>query len=261
MKTWWGTFEMPKKGFLDKQIGSLWLAVKQSKDQWQIYYERDESWHDAPGEIHEKGVAQSPSPENLQERFVLPCPEAKVSLLPALADRPVITRPATPFYVPAGQTATIFVSTPLWVVIHVGSQEVRLTEVAIQRPSDTWFGPNTRQGEICYASKTSARMSIEELPKRAHRAITPVQISNESDSHLFLERINISVPFLDLYEAPNKQLWTQAVKMVRKEDADTASLEILDGPPGLLTEAILLSKARQEAEEKTIIRTISGFFA
>ena len=261
MKTWWGTCDLSEEGVLQKQIGPLWLAIKQDKYEWQIYYERITDWHDdaaARAVIPESFVLGE---ETLKERYVLNNNAQKVVLMPVLADRAVVARPATPFYVPVRQTATIFISTPLWVSIALGDAKESLTEIPILRPSDTWFGPDTRRGELCYASRTSARMAITELPKRSHRATTPVQIRNDSDSHLLLERINLPVPYLEIYEAADHRLWTQAVKMIRKEDAETATLEILDGPPSLIQGAKLLTDAREKIKEKTIIRTISGFFA
>jgi hypothetical protein len=261
MKTWWGTFDLSKKGILQKQIGPLWLAIKQNTYEWQIYYEKITAWQDDA-----EGSAVSPESfvlgdETLKERYVLNNNAQKVVLMPALADRAVVARPVTPFYVPVGQTATIFISTPLWVTVALGEEKELLTEIPILRPPDTWFGPDTLTGELCYASRTSGRMAISELPKRSYRATTPVQIRNDSDSHLLLERINLPVPYLEIYEAADHHLWTQAVKMVRKEDAETATLEILDGPPTQIQGAKLLSDAREQMQGKTIIRTISGFFA
>ena len=262
MKTWWGTFDLSKEGVLQKEIGPLWLAIQQDKYEWQVYYERIAEWNDAPTAPE---ITHSESfllgDETLKERYVLNNNTQQVILMPTLADRAVVARPATPFYVPARQAATIFISTPLWITISLGEEEMRLTEIPILRPSDTWFGPDTRTGELCYATRTSARMAISELPKRFQRATTAVQLHNDSDSHLFLERINLPVPYLEIYEADDHHLWTQAVKMVREEDSETATLKILSGPPTQIHGAKLLSHPREQIKEKTIIRTISGFFA
>ena len=44
------------------------------------------------------------------ERYVFRDTKELLNILPALADRPVVTRPATPFYLPRGEEITIFVS-------------------------------------------------------------------------------------------------------------------------------------------------------
>ncbi|MDA3970860.1 MAG: hypothetical protein PF442_05895, partial [Desulfobulbaceae bacterium] len=92
MKTWWGTFDLSKKGVLQKQIGPLWLAIKQDTYEWQIYYERITDWQDDTA-----GIAVVPESfvlgeETLKERYVLNNNAQKVVLMPALADRAVVAR-------------------------------------------------------------------------------------------------------------------------------------------------------------------------
>ena len=116
MKTWWGTCDLSEEGVLQKQIGPLWLAIKQDKYEWQIYYERITDWHDdaaARAVIPESFVLGE---ETLKERYVLNNNAQKVVLMPVLADRAVVARPATPFYVPVRQTATIFISITISIV-------------------------------------------------------------------------------------------------------------------------------------------------
>lgn len=264
MKMWWGAFDLPKNNVLQKQIGPLWIAIKQEKDEWQIYYERLSGWRDDATKIIKRSdtpVTFIPKAENLKERYVLNGSTPKVFLMPALADLAVVARPATPLYVPSGQSVTVYISTPVWVKIGVGLEAVELTDIPTLRPSDSWFGPNTRDGEICYSSRTSARMSESELPKRAHRAITPVKIHNESREHLLLERINLPVPYLELYGTVDQFLWTQGVKMVREENDEADAMEIMGGPPSQIQRATFVAGPREKPKGKTIIRRISGFFA
>lgn len=262
MKSWWGHFNIAEAGSIKKQIGPLSLVVRQEPGEWRIYYDRSAEWLETQADQEDTSLEQfRVCDETLKERYVLHDTPQYVDLVPALADRSVVIQPEKPFYIPAQQHATLFISSPLWVKIAYDDGENMLTEIPIIRPSDTWFGPNTMEGESCYASRTSARMSAHDLPRRFHRAITPVQIYNESTSHLLLERINLPVPYLDLYEAVNEQLWTQAVKMVKDKNEVTAGLEILPGPPPQIQEAKLAAAAREKIGEYTIIRKISGFFA
>jgi len=84
-----------------------------------------------------------------------------------------IARPLTPFNLVVDEKVRPHVSSPLWPELAAESANMVLPELAIQRPSDTSFGPSTREGELCCASATHCRLNIDELPQRPHRAITP----------------------------------------------------------------------------------------
>lgn len=259
MKTWWGTYDLPEDNSLKIQVGPLCLGVRNIQDEWQVYYDRDETWQDTTIENKETLIEFVLNIDTLKERYVLQGVKRKVTFSPSLADRSFVTRPSTPFYVPSMQSVIIYISTPLWINIVIGDDSVALTEIPIMRPSDSWFGPNTIRGELCYASRTSARLTVDELPKRFHRAITPIEILNEAESHLLLEKINLPVPYLELYEVAGKYLWTQGVKMTRKEENEAAILEILKGPPVQASDkAVHISEPRKKTMEENIIRTISS---
>jgi hypothetical protein len=262
MTSWWGNFNIGREGSVKKQIGPLSLVIMNEIGEWKIYYDRSMEWSENRGEEEARILEKfEVYPDTLKERYVLSESPQYVHLSPVLADRSVVVQPEKPFYIPTQQNTTLFISSPLWVKLSYDAGVSVLTEIPIVRPSDTWFGPNTMDGESCYASKTSARMSLKDLPRRFHRAITPLQIYNDSESHLLLERINLPVSCLDLYESADEQLWTQEIKMVKDKNEVTAGLEILPGPPQYTPEARRLSEAREKMDENTIIRKISGFFA
>lgn len=260
MKNWWGVYDFNTAQKIQTQIGPLCLAIESDSSELRLFYDRDPDWQEH-NEADNCSLASFFATLPLQERYVFRADARGITLLPALADRSVVVQPATPFYLPAGHSVTVFISTPLWVHISLGTHDDTLKELPTLRPSDTWFGPNTMEGELCYASHTSARISIDNLPTRSHRAITPVQIVNESSSALFLERINLPVTYLDIYETDSCQLWTQGVKMVKNANDETAGMELLAGPPADVAGAVQLTEARNKASERTIIRKISGFFA
>lgn len=261
MKSWWGSFALAAGGSVKKQIGPLSLVICRAKPEWRIYYEHSLAWSESEPEKEEEILEHFHiGTETLQERYVINDGPQQVDIAPTLADRSVVAQPERPFYIPAGQEATLLISTPLWVKIAYDDGKKVLGEIPIIRPSDTWFGPNTMEGESCYASRTNARTVTSELPRRFHRAVTPVHISNESSSQLLLERINLPVPFLNLYESVDQQLWTQAVKLVKDKNEVTAGFEILTGPPQQIPEAELLVTSREKVSGNTIIRKISGFF-
>lgn len=81
-------------------------------------------------------------------------------------------------------------------------------------------------GELCYSKYTDAKITLDNIQKRAHRAITTISISNEHDELLAIERISLPTPLLDLYVDSNNQLWTDKVSLTHHQDGDRPSFGI-----------------------------------
>jgi hypothetical protein len=128
------------------------------------------------------------------------------------------------------------------------------------RLSDTWFGPSTREGELCYSGKTHARHTLAEVPRRAHRAITPLHIRNEAASPLPLDKISLPVPVLSVYGAADASLWTETVTMIRGSDSDMAALRIEHGPPAYVGPVSLVSAPRREQARGGLVRAFNVLF-
>jgi hypothetical protein len=201
-------------------------------------------------------------PEALEkiERYMFRATGEAIHLLPMLADRPIVSRPITPIHLPSGEEVTLFVSSPVWVGVAVDGGKKRLLALPIIRPSDTWFGPNTFDGELCYDSRTRGLLSADEVVLRIHRAITPVLIYNRADSDLMLERISIPVPLLSLYGDQQGQLWTEAVTLLREEDNEMAALKIGHGAPNQAGKCELFTEPRQRSGRGLFYRAFSSLF-
>jgi hypothetical protein len=258
---WWGSFELRPDVTRQWRIGPMRLLVRSLDNEWQVAFEREEIGED-------NGIRWDVSdtddlPDSLKEfaRYIFLEPSTRLTITPLLADRHVICRPSTPFNLTAGEEVTLYVSSPVWLSLAVGDAQKKLGEIAIQRASDTWFGPSTREGELCYASTTHARLALEELPQRPHRAITPVLIRNRADSTLSVERLNVPAPLLSLYGSEDGQLWTPGVTLMRERDGDMAELQIMTLPPKEAAGATLLSKPRKTSTENVLIRAFSTVFS
>lgn len=196
----------------------------------------------------EAGPAQS-------QRFLLSDSEQSVRLTPQLADRAVVVRPMQPTELLPKERATLFVSTVLWARIAVGQQP--LAELASVRLSDTWFGANTRHGELCYASQTRALLKLDNVQLSPFRAITPITINNQGEDNLKLERINVPVPHLTLY-CDGERFWTSALTVLREKNLATANLHIEAKPPG---GAFLVAPPRRPIRGGVFDRAIDLLFA
>ena len=259
---WWGEYNLEINQTAAWELGPLKLAIQRQVDEWQIAshllpdVDPDTTdWQYQPtapdiGTLDYADTARYASGETAQT----------VWLRPFLADRALVSRPTTPLYVPAGETAMIFVRSPLWLRVEVGSELIPLLELPILRPSDTWFGPTPMEGELCYASQTHARLNLENLPVGPHHAVTQVTIQNRANSQLLVERLKLPVPYLALFEASDGLLWTQGVTMTRSRDTDMADFQIERNPPEQAGRVKLVSEPRQSTSIKTAIYAFGSLF-
>lgn len=268
---WWGTFELGEDHGGRWQIGPCTLWLHRSANEWRVLHRTTADSLASGSEV------TVPAPdENLQEvlhaenggwevsRFSLRQTDPRIALRPALADRPVVVRPEHALYVPSEEEVTLYVSTPLWVQIELEASAKQLHELPAYRPSDTWFGPSTRVGELCYASRTAGRLRLAHLPLRMHRAVTPLLVRNRASDVLHLERVQIPTPYLALYQSANHYLWTQAVTLARAESEEGATVDIKRGAPREVSDAELVHEPRRMPRRGLMVSTfkaLGSFFS
>ncbi len=257
---WWGSFSLETGRTAHWRIGPLDLWIQRHPGEWRVAYEAGDDALDA-SLAH--GVLEADDDLNGYahvERFALSRTGDRVLLGPALADRAVISRPEKPFHLPAGEEATVFVSTPVWLCFRVGDGEGKLLrELAIARPSDTWFGPNTREGELCYTSRTYFVLNPDNLPRLPHRANTAVRILNRSGEELTVDRMRLPVPQLGLHATPDGRLWTQDVTYERTE-GDEAELRVRSKRPRSVSDARPVAEPRDPVKGNLVVRAFSSLF-
>jgi hypothetical protein len=259
-KNWWGNFELAEGQAVRWSIGAFTLAVQRLRQEWRVAYDRGEGPETETNEWSVDMEAIAFRELQAQERYVFKSTQGTLAVVPALADRPVVIQPHTPFYVPAAEETTIYVSSPLWIRMKVHEPPVVLQEIPIQRPSDTWFGPSTREGELCYAGRTQGRLHREELHIRPHRAYTPVLIRNDSQQPMLLERLNVPVPYLTVFATRTGALWTETVFMRREHDGQRASLNIGDRAPDFAQGSQALCEPRQHLGKGVLVRAFGALF-
>jgi hypothetical protein len=253
---WWGEFPLSVGQTMAWAVGPLRLAVHRARHEWQLGYEWIEV---ADAEVWcSVTPADGLPPYAHQERYVFRVTSDVLHVRPVLADRPVISRPVTPFHLPAGEEATLFVSSPVWLHLAVAKPLRDLTDVPIQRPSDTWFGPSTREGHLCYDSRTTGRLHLEEVPRRPHRAVTRVVIRNEGSDALRLERLSLPAPYLAVFEADDGLLWTTPVTLVRDPSGEMGTVKIHESPPPEARRAKRLSPPREKPGQGVLVRALSA---
>lgn len=261
-KRWGQPVELALEQTAIWEIGPLKLAVCRWPREWQLAYRRSDpfaqdytNWN-----LNVAGEEINVDEYDGTERFVFAQAESPVQLAPALADRPFVTRPILPMFVPPGEETTIYLSSPLWVCIQVGDPPKEIRETPVYRPSDTWFGPSTMEGELCYASRTLGRLNYENMPMYAHRAFTQVVIRNRAHNPLSVERFSLPVPYLSLFEADNGLLWTEAVTLEHSRDTEMAAMHLEKEPPALAANARPVAQPRQIPGHNLMVRAFGSLF-
>jgi len=254
---WWGEYKLAVGGRGRWKIGPATVWVEREKYEWRIFYEGGGDPQDNGVEVERGGDrAGAPGVGAKMTRIGSRGTSEIIEILPALADRPVVVRPEHPFYVLPGEEVTFYVGTPLWIRIIAGRQPAGLIDQPLQRPSDTWFGPSTREGELCYASRIYGKLSAGEIAFRPHRAHTAILLRNRSGESVLLDRFNLPVPHLSLYQGQAGNLWTQTVTLEMSGSDQSASLRLGGSAPKAAGAARHLVGPRRKADKNILTRTL-----
>lgn len=260
-KHWWGEFQLTEGRWAHFEIGPLSLYARRVPGEWRF------AWLGSSESLSEKIVidlemADEPDFQGRTlGRYAMRNPGENLLIMPRLADRAVVVRPETPLYVLAQEQATLYVSTPVWLALSAtGHAKVPLTEIPSFRPSETWFGANTRVGESCYASKTGARTDIQQVVNVPHRAVTPIVIHNDGEDSLAVEQLRVPVSNLALYTARDGRLWTDTVQFVRETGESSAVLRISKGVESLGDDRSRIAEPRAPHDSNPVVQAFSRFF-
>ena len=260
-RKWWGTSELAADQILHWEIGPFRLWLQRLETEYRLAHTIDD-------DLASNQVTCCQTVEDLDlltmdnsVRFALAKTVERVELTPALADRPVVARPEKPLIIPPGESLHLFVHSPLWLKLTAGKKQIPLVAMPLLRPSDTWFGPSTREGELCYASRSFFQLRLDELPYHPHRASTSVHLHNRTSSALALERVQLPVKHLGLFSDPEGRLWTEEVTLVRDKATDFASVTFKESSPIKNSKLQRVSAARETTGGNIVLRAFSSLFA
>ncbi|MBA6391325.1 hypothetical protein H4J38_11140 [Colwellia sp. BRX10-3] len=257
---WWGEFTFSLQQQRCWQFGDRSIILKRDENEWN-------SWNlETVTENDQAMIVGEPDDDCCMKaakfgRYLQQNTSDKIQVLPLLADRSVVTRPDTPLTLLAGEKARLYVSTPIWFSAKLLPKGECLLDLPFWRPSDSWFGPSTRVGQICYAKYTAARIQLNNIEKRPHRAITPITVINNHNEALTIERISVPVTLLHLYADQEHQLWTTGISVHRDGHSDNVELHLDKHAPVEANAPVLISNPRVATEQSILIRSISSLFA
>lgn len=241
------------------RIGPLELFVRRDATEWEIARVVAGGARDATVEI------ENPCPAGVPEgapvnRYAMRETGPHLRLLPRLADRAVVVKPETPVSVPPGEAVTFYVGSPVWVEIADAEHDTVLLDTPALQPSDTWAGPNTREGLSCYGAKTHARRRLEDCTVRPHRAITRVEIENGGDGLLLVEQLQLPAPMLAVYANADGVLFTESISLTRARSDTEAELAVGAADEEGGSQLQRLSEPRQVVEGNMVFQAFSRLF-
>lgn len=261
---WWGRHSLSPGRTDFWQIGPLKLWVEHQPYRITLFWSHSPLWLDAhvrsiPGS---GDVGKPPVGSSTMTVAFGSDTRPDLTLSPALPDRPLVLRAPTPVSVLPGESVNLFVVSPLWMRLDLAEPLKPVHEVPTFRLSDTWFGPISSMGTLCYASLSPLYLDLREVPLRSHCAVTAITIRNAGTNALKLDRINVPFPRLSLFYSPKTGFWTDRLTLIRKEDDEMADIKLDRQPPPEASPTQFVSGPRLSTSEvNPTLRAFSKIFS
>ncbi|MDA3862359.1 MAG: hypothetical protein PF689_00665 [Deltaproteobacteria bacterium] len=256
IRKWWGNYKTKSNTYTFFKIGPLQLWINRLNDTWEIGQKQDAD--PLASELAHEFI----NPNDVLNpvtwtRYGIRGKNPEFSLIPVTADRPVVSRLNEPYFLPPREKTTLYIGTPLWFRMKSLNPDKIMLEQTFYRPSDTWFGPTTNEGELCYASITPGRTLLEDIQYCPHRAITTVVFINKTNNVHKIESFKLPVVNFSLFQGSENHLWTQDVVFELSGDNEFAKMAIKKDPPAILSRANKVAGPREEAYGSISLRVLS----
>jgi hypothetical protein len=183
----------------------------------------------------------------------------RLALRPRLPDRAVVAAPREPVALLPEQRTVLWVGVAAWLAVCADGVEAPLVELPTLPLRQTWFGPDTRSGTLCYAGRTRCRTRLEDLAPHPFRIIVPVRLRNRAADPWRLERVALPVELLSVLRRPDGALMTPGLAITRDPDGDVEEVHVDAGIPGGL-EAAPIAPPRREAATSLLGRFYGALF-
>lgn len=256
-KSWWGEFHFDPLETKCWRIGDRVIAVKRNKHEWTVWNKETDVESDQPT------LVEAPKPsDSFQDsefhRYILNTTNGTLIIEPSLADRAMVIRPNKPFTIMPEEEIKIYVSSPLWMTILAPDSKMPISDIPFWRPSDSWFGPSTMSGDLCYSKYTDAKMEKELIEKRSHRATTIVTIKNAQEEPLYIERLNLPTPALRLYSDQEGELWTDQIFITQHIEHSKSVSHVRHTSPENITNLKPISESRESSNKASFLSSIKS---
>ncbi|MDQ5984518.1 MAG: hypothetical protein CSYNP_00213 [Syntrophus sp. SKADARSKE-3] len=250
----WGQHSLPGEEPVLWKFGPLTLQVKSLGNEVWIAARRDH-----PEDTQPENTASREAPK--WSRWALDRTYGKVDMIPVFPDRPIVVKPEVPFHlIRNGGRAAIYIRVPLWVRVDLvnGNSRITLMEIPITILSDTWFGSYTggTGGELCYWISSGAGRDLDPGPVKPHLAACSVNIRNNSNEDLHVDKICLVVAYLSLFTRDG-QLFSDEAQIDFKGSRESSNFSVSGTAP--FPNAVLVSAPRTTAKPDFSARTLLSF--
>ena len=252
---WWGNHTIRPGETRHWQLGACHFQVHRREREWLV-----EKWESKDGAEEMCSVSEEASdPADKSAYRCISSQDAhEIVVLPVAADRSVVARPEIALEISSASTLTLYVGSPLWVRIVEAATGDKLLEVPAQRPTDTWFGSTPIVGTLAYATRTTARLSLENLPTLPTRLLTRVLVKNQTKSALHIERILLPAPNLSVYVDEEGRFWSEDVSMDVAELASEADVELIHDSSEESKKRVLVTECRHQTGTNILVRAMTA---
>lgn len=271
ISSWWGRHALAADRTDFWQIGPLKMWLGSSASKLGINWAHTDNFLD--GHVRTVAGAQAQLEQNITapaQTESVTCAFAtayreqtrnEIVFSPTLPDRPVVLRLQEPLHVLPSEEVTVYMVVPVFLRLELASGSKLIHELPTYRLSDTWFGPMSTLGGLCYASASPAYFDIREVPLRSHCAITAITVKNLGQDVLKVERLNVPFPRLSLFYSQRTGFWTDHLTLERSLDTEMASLRLDRQPPPEASPTQFVVGPREVAHEShSVFRAFSAIF-
>lgn len=259
LDVWWEPMALKAGQCWRYSVGTLLMYLQRGEHEWLL------AWRELEDLAEHYRVVSEPAdelPTDLPaERFVFQKVPGRFCLKPRLLERPVVVKNLQPVHLPPDEHMTFYISSPVCVAVELSKPVMLAKEIPTLRLSDTWFGPSTREGELCYATRTHARSRLQDLPRRPHRAVTPVTVYNQSNEILTIDKLSIPVPYLAVYGTAEGMLWTDAVSLRHTTGSALSVLDVDKDVPAGVGKVTRLAEPRTALQRGSLVRAFTSMFS
>lgn len=237
----WYPITLAENETYSKSVGPLTLYLKRTSNEVWIAHDRSQMEN-----VDESSLDWS--------RWALKKNDAELQLLPLLPDKQVVVGPEHSFHLGVGAEVRIFTRIPVWIGVYAMENSLKkLMEVPSVVLSKTWFGDFVG-GELCYWISSTARSQISPEIFQPHTAICTLNIRNDSEEELRIEKLSVKVDHLSLFLS-DRQLWSDEMQIQYKGGDQHSDIHITGKVPHEACDAVLLQSPRNPEKRSFAERT------
>lgn len=235
------------------------LYIQRQPQQWQLSrMPREHPQCALNPELEIRHQATVPAGAEIIQRWTSGEQESTLRIVPAMADKNLVVRLGQAMMIPSGRRPKFYLSLPLMYQLYIGNGKQPFYEFFIEKLPLTWFGSNTRRGELCYQFFSDVEHEVDSGVRVPHRAMLELRLCNRDGDHLSLDKINLPAQYLPVYRVDGKSFWTTALTITNEKLTDELSLHYGKTVPCRHEVLQLISEPRLRSEARTILRALEA---